>query len=94
MANLVKLQKKKHREETRYTPTKCNYKNNAYMRVPFEKLVSLSDPLSAISPLVEQKQIVDNDHRDLSSCITSSQIVYMSFHIYLIFNEAVNTHSV
>ena len=61
---------------------------------PLSTLGSLSDPLSAISLLVEQKQIVHNDHRDLSSCTTSSHTVYMSFHIYLIFNEAVvNTHS-
>ena len=33
--NLVKLQKKKHREkrDELKIPTKCNYKNNAYMRV-------------------------------------------------------------
>ena len=75
------------------------YRQNAITRTmhtweSFENLVSLSDPLSAISLLVEQKQIVHNDHRDLSSCTTSSHTVYMSFHIYLIFNEAVNTHSV
>ena len=90
IVNLVKLHKKKRR---RYIPTKCNYKNNAYIRVLWV-LLDHYPILWAQSLLVEQKQIVHNDHKDLSSCTTSSRIVYMSFHIYLIFNEAVNTHRV